>query len=176
MARNAEPVVLELATLPREQMGPFLLLGLDKSAEKVVIEQHWADRVKWARRNLVKTALEDVNWSREMLSDPEKRVKADAASLNTDTTEGTLAQLGQRYGLERGQAVRLWQPLDSEKDLTDYMPAAEIPEIGAVRDSLTIPPVPEEVPAVPVLLQQLAQQPLDPWALDLSPQPQDAVS
>ena len=28
-----EPVVLELAPLPREQVGPFLLLGLDKDAD-----------------------------------------------------------------------------------------------------------------------------------------------
>ena len=34
MAKN-EPVVLELATLPREQVGPFLLLGLDKEFRKL---------------------------------------------------------------------------------------------------------------------------------------------
>ena len=29
----SEPVVLDLAPLPREQIGPFLLLGLDKDAD-----------------------------------------------------------------------------------------------------------------------------------------------
>src|SRR4051812_23043618 len=154
MAKNGEPVVLELASLPREQVGPFLLLGLDKSAEKTEIETHWADRVKWARRNLIKTPLEDINWSREMLSEPEKRVRADAASLNTDTTDGVLVQLARRHGLEGGQTTRMWQPLDSEKQLADYRPAAEMPAISSVREALTPPAVPEEIPGVPVLLQQ----------------------
>ena len=39
MAKHSEPVVLELAALPREQMGPFLLLGIDKSAGKSAIER-----------------------------------------------------------------------------------------------------------------------------------------
>src|SRR5947208_9292191 len=100
MGKSPEPVVLELATLPREQVGPFLLLGLDKSADKKEIEEHWAERVKWARRNLIKVPLEDVNWAREVLSDTDRRVRADAASLNSDTTDGLLAQLGRRYGME----------------------------------------------------------------------------
>ena len=33
----------ELASLPREQVGPFLLLGLDKTADKEQIEANWAD-------------------------------------------------------------------------------------------------------------------------------------
>ena len=39
MAKAPEPVVLELATLSREQMGPYLLLGLDKSADKEQIDK-----------------------------------------------------------------------------------------------------------------------------------------
>ena len=50
MAKNGEPVVLELASLPREQTGPFLLLGLDKTADKEKMEARWADRVRWARK------------------------------------------------------------------------------------------------------------------------------
>src|SRR5947207_9607244 len=102
MAKASEPVVLDLASLPREQMGPFLILGLDKSADRQTIERHWADRVKWARRNLVKVALEDINWAREVLGDLERRIRADAGSLNADTTEGLLGQLAVRFGLEGG--------------------------------------------------------------------------
>src|SRR5262249_25831714 len=98
MAKSPEPVVLELASLGREQAGPFLLLGLDKSSEKKQVEMHWADRVKWARRNLVKVALEDINWARDQLGEPDKRVRADAGSLNADTTDGVLAGLASRYG------------------------------------------------------------------------------
>src|SRR5947209_8926521 len=122
MAKSPEPVVLDLASLPREQMGPFLILGLDKTADKTTIEKHWADRVKWARRNQIKVALEDVNWARDVLGDVERRIKADAASINSDVTEGLLAGLSQRFGLAGGQTSRQWQPLDSERPLADYSP------------------------------------------------------
>src|SRR5262249_52587942 len=146
MAKGPEPVVLELASLPREQMGPFLLLGLDKAAEKARVEENRADRVKWARRNLIKTPLEDINWARDALADTERRVKADAASLNVDTADAYLAELARSYGLEGGQAARTWQPLDSEKPLADYIPPAEVPDPAAVREALVVPPLPEEVP------------------------------
>jgi hypothetical protein len=167
MGRGAEPVVLELATLPREQVGPFLLLGLEKTADKETVDAHWAERLKWARKGLSKVPLEDINWAREILSDIERRIRADAASLNTDTADGVLAQLAQRYGVQEGRAVRMWRALDSEKALTDYRPAADVPDANEVRDALFVPNVPEDVPAVPMLLERLAQQPLDPWAIDI---------
>jgi len=167
MAKSSEPVVLDLASVSREQMGPFLMLGLDKTADKTAIEKHWADRVRWARRGTVKVALEDVNWARDVLGDVEKRIKADASSINADTTDGLLAQLSQRFGLEGGKASRQWQPLDSEKSLADYVPSAEVPDMESVRGALQVPALPEDVPAVPSLLERLALQPLDPWALDL---------
>lgn len=169
MAKDPEPVVLELATLPREQVGPFLLLGLDKAADKDEIEAHWADRLKWARKQLIKVPLEDVNWARDVLKDTGRRVQADAASLNADTTDGIVAGLARRFGVEGGQAGRTWQPLDGEKALTDYSPAAEVPDAAAVRAALVVPEVPEELPAVRGLLERLALQALDPWALELPP-------
>ncbi len=183
MGKAPEPVVLELATLPREQVGPFLLLGVDKSANKKEIEEHWAERIKWARRQQIKVPLEDVNWAREALTENDKRIRADASSLNSDTTDGILAQLAQRYGLD-GAAGRMWQPLDSEKPLADYVPAVDVPDVNALRDALVVPPVPQELPAVPTLLDRLIQQPLDPWAPGLlqpagptsSLAPQDALA
>jgi hypothetical protein len=167
MGRSSEPVVLELATLPREQVGPFLLLGLDKAADKKAMDAHWAERLKWARKGQSKVPLEDINWAREILSDIERRIRADAASLNADTSEAVLAQFAARYGMEDGQAGRVWQALDSEKELADYRPPAEVPDANAVRVALTVPEVPEEVPAVPLLLERLVQEPLDPWAIEL---------
>jgi hypothetical protein len=167
MGRSVEPVVLELASLPREQVGPFLLLGLDKAADKNAIDAHWADRLKWARKGLSKVPLEDINWAREVLSDIERRIRADAASLSADTSDGALAQFAQRYGMRGGQASRMWQAQDSEKALADYQPPAEVPNADAVRVALTVPDVPEEVPAVALLLERLVQQSLDPWAIEL---------
>jgi hypothetical protein len=95
MPGEPEPGI-ELADLPREQVGPFLLLGLDKSATKEEVDAHWADRLKWARKQLIKVPLEDINWARETLNDVERRVRADAASLNVDTTAGTLRRLAEQ--------------------------------------------------------------------------------
>jgi hypothetical protein len=156
-----------LATLGREQVGPFLLLGLDKTADKETLDAHWADRLKWARKGIAKVPLEDINWAREVLSDIERRIRADAASLNADTSDAVLAQFAERYGVQEGRAGRLWQALDSEKELADYQPTADVPDTNAVRAALTVPEVPEDVPAVPLLLERLVQQPLDPWAFEL---------
>ncbi len=47
------------------------------------------------------------------------------------------------------------------------MPPVEMPDANAIRAALTAPDVPEELPGVALLLERLAQQPLDPWNLDL---------
>ncbi len=165
MANNANPVVLELASLPREQVGPFFLLGLPKEADQDQIEKHWVDRVKWCLQNKVKMSREDVNWAHEMLKDLASRIRSDVSSLNVDTSEGVLNKLARRYG--SGEQGRMWQPLDSEKPLAEYSPAAEVPTAESVRSALTVPEVPEELPAVWQLLQRLAQTALDPWTVEL---------
>ncbi len=160
------PVVLDLAPLPRDQIGPFLLLGLDKSADKDQIEANWAQRVIWARKNQVKTPLEDVNWAREVINDKDKRVRADAASLNLDTPDGALRRLAERY-TDRGAVARA-EPLDVEKPLADYTPPTAVPDPDEVRAAITVPDVPEEVPAVQQILERFLKEPLDPWKVELS--------
>ena len=159
------PVVLDLAPLPREQVGPFLLLGVDKAADKAAIEANWAQRIIWARKALIKVPLEDVNWAREVINDAEKRVRADAASFNLDTIDGALRRLGERYTDPR--AVARSEPLDVEKALADYTPPTPVPDAGEVRAAITVPDVPEEVPAVRRVLERFLQEPLDPWKLEL---------
>src|SRR5207244_2073162 len=104
-----------------------LLLGLDKDAGPEEVEAHWAQRVIWARKGQTRLALEDVNWAREVIRDPDRRVRADAASLNPDTGAGVLRELAARYGVGRPGRVG-WQPLDAEWDLKDYAPPAEVPD------------------------------------------------
>src|SRR5262249_37415715 len=126
MGNAPEPVVLELAPLPREQIGPFLLLGIEKDADQERIESGWAMRLKQARKQQIDLPLEDINWARAMLKDPEKRVRADAGSLNVDTADGVLRRLEQRFAGEGGETN--WQPRDCEKDLRDYTPSVEMPD------------------------------------------------
>ncbi len=166
MPDNQDPVVLDLAPLPREQLGPFLLLGVDKTADQEQIEASWAQRVLWARKNQISLALEDINWAREVINDADRRVRADVASLNPDTTEAVLARLVQQFGAAAGHGPS-WQPLDVEKSLADYIPATEIPEATEVRSAIAVPEVPAEAPIVPQLLQQLVAEPIHPWSLDL---------
>ena len=166
MPGNPEPMTLELATLSREQMGPFLILGVGKEGDKEQIEAQWALRLRQCLSKKVIMAREDVNWAKDMPGDKDKRLRADAASLNLDTADGLLGQLTTRYhaGARGGSA---WQPLDSEKPLSDYMPPAEVPDIEAVKAAVAAPEIPEDVPAVPFLLTRLAQAPLDPWDPEL---------
>ena len=163
----AAPIILELAPLPREQVGPFLLLGLEKTADKDVIEASWAKRVLWARKDQIKVALEDINWAREVLNDKDKRVRADAASLNLDTTDGVLRDLVARYGGDAPGGLRC-QPLDVEKDLSGYTPAVEIPDLDSARAAIVVPDVPQEVPAARTILDNFLREPFDPWNLPVS--------
>jgi len=160
------PVVLDLAPLPRTQVGPFLILGVDKDANREAIEAAWAQRLIWARKNLTKTPLEDINWAREILSDPERRLRADAASLNIDTTDGVLKRLKEKFqGKDKPNGPNLL--LDVEKNLADYVPPAPEFDIEEVRKLIPVPQVPREVPAVRVILDQFLAEPLDAWSVTL---------
>jgi len=163
---NKTPVVLELAPLPRELVGPFLLLGVDKLADKEQIEANWAQRVIWARKGQSKVPLEDINWARESLTDAEKRIRADAASLNADTTPGTLRRLTQHYAGHTALPLGC-VPLDVEKALAGYTPPTEVPDAHELRGSIVVPEVPQEFPAIQKILEQFLAQPLDPWKLDI---------
>src|SRR5262245_37744176 len=120
MSDNPQPVVLELDPLPREQIGPFLLLGVDKDVTPEQIDAAWAERLKRARKGQQRIALQDINWSREVINDPDRRVRADVTSLNLDTADGVLRRLAEYYGLTGGPT---WRPLDQPRALADYSPA-----------------------------------------------------
>jgi hypothetical protein len=168
MANPNEPVLLELAHLPREQVGPFLLLGLDKDASREEIETCWAERVKWARKQQTNVTLEEINWARELLGDPARRMAADATTLTVDTTDGTLTGLLRRHGVGADRKGRAsWEPIDEEKQLADYALSVEVPDIGGLRDGIVVPEVPRELPAAAALLRELASETLDPWSVRL---------
>ena len=170
MSTEPAPVILELAPLPRDQIGPFLLLGVPKDAERRQIEANWAERVKAARKNQLKVALEDINWAREIVNDPDKRFRAACANLNLDTADATLQRLAETYGLTDSLRPG-WKPYDSERPLADYTPDLTLPDPQAIGQTIAVPEVPLELPAVARLLQQFLPESLDPWALNL---PMDA--
>jgi hypothetical protein len=119
---------------------------------------------------LIRVPLEDINWARDVLNDPERRIKYDAGCVNADTTDSVIAHLAQRFGLEGGgQASRMWQPLDDEKSLADYAPNAEIPDRATVRAAIVAPDIPQDVPAASALLAQWVEPAIDPWSLELPP-------
>jgi hypothetical protein len=174
MAKNNEPVLLELASLPREQTGPFLLLGLDKTADKEKMEANWADRVRWARKGQLKIALEDVNWARNMLSEVESRLRSDSASLNLDLTEAVLGRLAYRFGVGGQRGSLRWRPLDRQKSLAEYAPPVELPDAAALAAAVVLPEIPDELPAVRALLDELANAPIDLKELDF-PDPDEST-
>jgi hypothetical protein len=170
MANHQEPVILELAPLPREQVGPFLLLGVPKTADQEQIEASWAQRVIWSRKKQFRIPLEDVNWAREVINDPERRVRADATSLNLDTGDELLRRLAERHG-KGGRGGPVLVPLDVEKDLSGYTPATEVPDPEEVRGTIRVPEVPRDMPQVGHLLREFVREPLDPWKINLSLEP-----
>jgi len=161
------PVVLQLAPLPRTQVGPFLILGVDKNADKETIEAAWAEKVKQARRGQIKTPLEDINWAREMLSSKESRIRADAIALNIETTDSTLRKLRERYQGKQQQVEIRCKPIDTEKWLADYAPQTPVPTIEEIRQLVQVPAIPRDVPAVRVMLESFAKEPLDPWQVQI---------
>jgi hypothetical protein len=162
---STAPVVVELAPLPREQVGPFLLLGVEKTAEKEQVEAAWAKRVIWARKDQIKIALEDINWAREVINSTAKRIRADAASLNLDAADGVLKRLAEELG---GQAAPQCQPLDVEVDFSQYDMPVEKPDIDAVRAQIVVPDVPMELPAAKAILEEFLRLPLDAWDLPVT--------
>ncbi|MGE3808799.1 MAG: hypothetical protein AB7K24_29390 [Gemmataceae bacterium] len=171
MADVNEPVVLELAPLPRELMGPFVILGLDKDASPAEIEAHWARRVIWARKNQAGVPLQDINWAREVLNDFERRLRADVTSLNIDSVERILRRLEERYGLTLGQLG--WQPHDAP-DPERHEEAGSVPDAREWLERIVVPELPWEVPAAEAILEEFARSPLDPWhipGLDSEPAP-----
>ncbi len=162
-----EPIMLDLAQLPREKLGPFLLLGLSKTATKKEVEKHWAERLKWARRNAIKVPLEDINWARELVTEPQQRASADAASLTTDLADGSLEELAAKYGLISEAIEPTWEPMSSEMDLTNYEPKTESPSIESVQAQIELPEIPEEMLSVKLFLEPLRMADLDPWEVEL---------
>ena len=163
---SGTPIVLQLAPLPRTQIGPFLILGVDKDATRETIEAAWAEKVKQARRGQIKTPLEDINWAREMLSNKESRIRCDAVALNIDATDGTLRKLKEKFQGKHQAEIRC-KPIDTEKWLADYTPAVPVPGVEELRQQVQLPEVPRDVPAVRVMLEKFVSEPIDPWNLPL---------
>jgi hypothetical protein len=165
MADDVIPVVLELAPLPREQIGPFLILGVDKDADAAQIEAHWARRLIWARTKQISVPLEDINWSREVLNDRDKRIVADVTSLNPDIASGELRQLMLRHGPVEPEAIG-WIP--SEPPPPGSIGPDDLTLPAENETAVTAPAIPVVIPALDRLWSEVAHAPLDPWA-DLQP-------
>jgi hypothetical protein len=166
---SSHDVPIAVAPLPREQVGPFLILGVPKNASDDVIEAAWAQRVLWARQGKTAISLEDVHWARAILRDPEQRMAADAASLNPDIASEELRRLSKFWGLSPGRAD--WQPLDPDPPAV----SADVPDPEALKPTVPAPAVPVDLPGVARWLEEFARGPLDPWSLNLpATNPQDA--
>jgi hypothetical protein len=148
-------------------MGPFLLLGLDKTADKEKMESNWADRIRQARKGQLKVALEDVNWARNMLADLEGRLRSDSASLNVELSDGLLSNLAVRFAVGGDRGEIHWRPLERDLPVNEYAPPVAAPDPREIVSAVVLPEVADDLPAVRALLEQLARAPLDPWALDL---------
>ncbi len=159
-------IPIAIGPLPRERVGPFLILGVAKDADSEAIEAAWAQRVLWARQGKTAISLEDIHWARAVLRDPEQRLAADVASLNSDTAAEELRRLMLLWHL--GGRPN-WAPLDPDPPAV----AADVPDPASVRSTVPAPAVPVELPGVARWLEEFARGPFDPWGLTLPPPTQE---
>jgi hypothetical protein len=161
----SDDVPVALTPLLREQVGPFLILGVPKDADDDTIDAAWAQRVLWARQGKTRVPLEDIHWARAVLRDPDQRLAADAASLNLDVASGELRRLARLWHLDPGRPG--WPPIDPGPPEV----AAEVPDPAAVRPTVLAPAVPVDLPGVARWLDEFARAPLDPWGIALPATP-----
>jgi hypothetical protein len=155
-----DDVPVAATPLPREQVGPFLILGVPKDADDETIEAAWAQRVLWARQGKTRIPLEDIHWARAVLRDPEQRLIADAGGLNPDIAANELRRLAKLWHLEGRPA---WKPFDPEPTAM----TTDLPDPDDIRPSVPAPAVPLDLPGVARWLDEFARGPLDPWGLNL---------
>lgn len=165
---NSEVELEATAGVPRERIGPFLLLGVDKDADSEQIEAQWARRVIAARRGRLEVPLADINWARAALKDPETRARADGNSLNADTLDGALRSLLARV-TQAAPGAGSWKPMDSDAQPTDFVPTTAMPDPAEIARQIVLAEVPVETPGVLEIFRQLIGEPVDPWELELPP-------
>lgn len=158
MSEPETPVVLEVEGLPREQVGPFVLLGVGKEITAEAAVAAHTERIRLAREGKLALAPGDIDWALEQLTDPDRRAAADAGSLNLDTSAGDLARLRARYPAGRPA----WEPVPAPLLAVDG-PDADLPDSAGVRAALPVPVPPAELPAADRLLRELVEGPIDPW-------------
>jgi hypothetical protein len=146
--------------LPRERIGPFLILGVTKDADEETIESAWAQRVLWARQGKTRIPLEDIHWARTVVRDPAQRLAADAGSLNPDIAADELRRLTKAWHLDGRPG---WTPLDPDPPAEE----AVVPDLDEVRAGVAAPAVPVDLPGVARWLNEFARGPIDPWKLNL---------
>lgn len=161
-----EPLTAELAPLPREQVGPFLLLGIDKAAGSAEIAAQCAERLAGVRPQDDAASLRDLEWARAVVLDAEQRLRADVVSLNADTADRLVGKLAERLGVGSSSGPR-WQPLDVVKPPEDAEPVV-VPDPAGIRAAIVLPEMPTEAPAAASVLAQWIRGPLDPWACNLA--------
>ena len=171
MAKSLDPVVLELATLSREQIGPFMLLGLDKSADKEQIDKHWADRVKLGAQAAHQGPAAKTSTGRTRSSRTSTGASAPTRPASTPTRRtASSRKLCDRYGVGNGSPGRgCGSRLTTRSRWPTICPRRRCPtaDDGPRRHHWSSRRCREELPAVAVLLERLAQLPLDPWAFEL---------
>ncbi|MCX7701708.1 MAG: hypothetical protein N2039_12600 [Gemmataceae bacterium] len=157
-----KPLELLTATLPREQIGPFLLLGVDKDATLQEIEAAWRQRVEWVEQGQLGVSVDDLNWAKEILLDADRRILADLGSLNPDTSDGQLRQMLAVQGSDEWERPH-WPIRDVPLPDAPSIPAEWLDDRPADESSLHIPDVPLVIPGLERILAESRQQPVDPW-------------
>jgi hypothetical protein len=149
--------------IDRDDVGPFIVLGVDKDVDAATLHARVAERLRQIDRGECRFTRADVEWARDVLRDRKSRLRADVDHLNPDLASGALGRLARLYHLDG--APPGWEPLDPE-------PVADLPGLDAIDvQALAAGLVPPEAPLHFPTLDHWAARRLeigdDPWAENL---------
>lgn len=144
-------------------VGPYIILGIDKDADPATLPEVCARRVEAARAGELTWTEEQIVAALEVLHAPEERLESDVESFNTDIASGEVRRLARLYRVDGGGPA--WEPMDPE-------PPTELTELtfdaAGLAAEAPAPDVPLELPSVETWLTQYAAGASNPWTSELT--------
>jgi hypothetical protein len=147
----------------RELAGPYLVLGVDKDVDSDEIEAHYQSQCRAVERGECSWSIDDLEWAKQVLCDPEQRLAADRDSLNPDLASGEVQRLARLYRLDGSPPG--WEPMDPEPPI-DFS-ALYVIDSNALASTVPTPDIPRELPAVKAWLDHFSAAATDPWSMEL---------
>jgi hypothetical protein len=157
MATSPDPVVLDLAPLPKEKMGPFIILGVAKEATPKEIESAFQERLLGIQAGDFPLGEEDIHWAKERLSDPEDRLNADVVSMNAEILNSPIRRMN------KSDSENSWSSRDATTRFNVTIEEDLQLAIDAITKDLVVPDLEFDVSKLGRLIKESENPSWDPW-------------